>query len=60
MAIKEKLSTFFQQCVRVWHLLRKPSIEEWKAVSKISAIGLGLIGLIGFAISILMSYIYPK
>ncbi len=60
MAVKEKISSFFQQCVRVWHLLKKPSSEEFKIVSKVSAIGLGLIGLLGFAITIIMSYIYPK
>lgn len=60
MEVKEKLSSFFQQCVRVWHLLRKPTKEEFKAVSKISAIGLGLIGLLGFIITIIMNFIYPK
>ena len=60
MAIKEKLSSFFQQCVRVWHLLRKPSMEEFKNISKISAIGLGAIGLLGFLITIAMTFIYPK
>lgn len=60
MAIKEKLVTFFGQCVRVWHLLRKPSMEEFKAVSKVSAIGLGVIGALGFLVSILMTFIFPK
>ena len=35
--LKEKISSFVLQCVRVWHLLRKPSAEEWKTVSKVSA-----------------------
>jgi protein transport protein SEC61 subunit gamma-like protein len=60
MAIKEKLSSFYLQCVRVWHLLKKPTFEEWKTVSKVSAIGLGVIGLLGFLISIVMTLIYPK
>ncbi len=60
MEIKEKLSSFTAQCVRVWHLLRKPSMDEFKAVSKISAIGLGLIGVLGFAITIIMNFVYPK
>jgi len=60
MAIKEKLNSFFSQCVRVWHLLRKPTSEEFKAVAKISAIGLGLIGLLGFAITLIMNFVYPK
>jgi protein transport protein SEC61 subunit gamma-like protein len=60
MEIKEKVASFFQQCVRVWHLLRKPSSEEFKTVSKISAIGLGLIGLLGFIITLIMNFVYPK
>jgi len=55
-----KIKSFTAQSVRVWHLLRKPSNEEFKIVSKVSAIGLGLIGLIGFAITIIMSFIWPK
>ena len=60
MTIKEKLVSFFGQCVRVWHLLRKPTNDEFKAVAKISAIGLGLIGLLGFAITLIMTFVYPK
>jgi protein transport protein SEC61 subunit gamma-like protein len=55
-----KTKSFFTQCVRVWHLLRKPTLEEFKAVSKISAIGLGLIGLLGFLITLIMTFVYPK
>lgn len=60
MAIKEKISSFISQCVRVWHLLKKPSMEEFKIISKVSAIGLGIIGLLGFLISIIMNFVYPK
>ena len=59
MAIKEKLMSFLGQCGRVWHLLRKPSMEEFKAVSKVSAIGLGIIGLLGFIITLIMTFV-PK
>jgi protein transport protein SEC61 subunit gamma-like protein len=60
MAIKEKIVSFYEQCVRVWHLLRKPSNEEFKTISKISAIGLGAIGLLGFLITVIMTFVYPK
>lgn len=60
MEIKEKIGSFVAQCVRVWHLLKKPSLEEFKVVSKVSAIGLGVIGLLGFAISVIMNFVYPK
>ena len=60
MEIKTKVVSFLGQCARVWHLLRKPSSEEFKTVSKVSAIGLGIIGLLGFIITIIMTLIYPK
>ncbi|HLD98081.1 MAG TPA: protein translocase SEC61 complex subunit gamma, partial [Candidatus Nanoarchaeia archaeon] len=46
--------------VRVWHVLRKPTREEVLMVAKVSAIGILIIGLLGFIISILMSYIVPR
>lgn len=55
----EKVKSFLSQCVRVWHLLRKPSSEEFKMITKVSAIGLAVIGLIGFVISVLMAFAFP-
>jgi len=60
MEIINKFKGFITQCARVWHLLRKPSKEEFQTISKVSAIGLGLIGLLGFVITILMRFFYPK
>ncbi|MBS3099908.1 protein translocase SEC61 complex subunit gamma [Candidatus Pacearchaeota archaeon] len=48
------IRNFVKKCVRVWHVLRKPSKEEFMMVAKVSAIGIMIIGLIGFAIAILM------
>lgn len=58
--VLNKIKSFAAQSVRVWHLLRKPSSEEFKTISKVSAIGLGVVGLLGFIISIAMSFIFPK
>ncbi len=49
-----KLKSFFLQSVRVWHVLRKPTTEEFKSISKVSALGIFLIGLAGFLISIII------
>ena len=46
-----KLKSFIIQSGRVWRLLKKPSNEEFKSISKISALGILLIGAIGFVIS---------
>lgn len=51
------LKSFYKQCVRVWHLMRKPSKDEFTTIAKVSAIGLSLIGVIGFVIAMLMEFI---
>ena len=50
----EKLKSFFLQSVRVWRVLRKPSMQEFTAVSKVSSIGILGLGAIGFVISLVM------
>ena len=55
MTLKEKLKSFFAKCVRVWHVLRKPNSQEFKSIAKISALGVLVIGLIGFLISVIMT-----
>jgi len=52
----EKIKLFGSKCARVWKLLRKPSGQEFKTVAKVSALGLGLIGVIGFIISIILTF----
>ena len=52
-----KLPEFFRKCTRVWHLLKRPSKEEFNSIAKVSAIGLTLIGLMGFIIAIIMQLI---
>ena len=53
--IKEKITSFFHQCVRVWHILKKPTKDEFLMITKISALGILAIGLMGFIISVLMT-----
>ncbi len=48
---KEKAKSFYLQCTRVWHLLRKPTNEEFKTVAKVSALGILAIGAVGFVIA---------
>ena len=52
-----KLKSFTKQCSRVWRLLKKPDKTEFATISKVSAIGLGLVGVIGFVIMIVMTYL---
>ena len=50
------IKSFYVKCRRVWTVLKKPSKKEFEQVAKISAIGILLLGIIGFFISILMSF----
>lgn len=49
-----QLKSFYKKCRRVWLTLKKPTRKEFETVSKVSAIGIVILGLIGFLISIIM------
>jgi protein transport protein SEC61 subunit gamma-like protein len=51
----EKLKSFAMQCLRVWHVMKKPSMSEYKTIAKISAVGILAIGLLGFIISTIVN-----
>lgn len=44
---------FLTQCARVLRITRKPTAFEFKTIVKISAIGMAVIGLIGFVLHLL-------
>jgi protein transport protein SEC61 subunit gamma-like protein len=54
MAIGVKFKSFVLQCKRVWMILRKPSRKEFTTIAKVSAIGIVVLGLLGFLISLAM------
>lgn len=47
-----KLKSGYHQYMRVWKLLKRPTMQEFLTISKVSVIGLLVIGLLGFIISI--------
>ncbi len=53
--ISESSKSFFLKCKRVWHTLKKPTTEEFWMVTKISAVGIAIVGILGFAISIVVN-----
>jgi|TARA_B100000315_G_scaffold76645_1_gene70076 protein translocase SEC61 complex gamma subunit len=50
----QNFQSFYLKSKRVWHVLRKPTMDEFKMVTKISAIGIAIVGFLGFVISIAM------
>jgi protein transport protein SEC61 subunit gamma and related proteins len=51
----KNIKPFLLKCRRVWHTLKKPTKEEFQQTSKVSAIGILILGIIGFAISLAMN-----
>ncbi len=58
--LARKLITQYNKYLRVWRLLRKPTMTEFKTISKVTAIGLLIIGALGFVISIAMKTLIPS
>ena len=52
-----KAKTFLKQCSRVWKVTKKPTGDEFKNIAKVSAIGLAIIGVIGFIIAMIFTLI---
>lgn len=48
-----RVKRFFRECLRVIHITKKPSKEEYKNTLKITALGTAVIGAIGFIIFLL-------
>ncbi len=54
--IIESLKSFALKSKRVWMIMRKPTRKEIEMTSKISALGILVLGLFGFLIAIIISY----
>ena len=48
--------SFVIKCRRVWSALKKPSRKEFEMIAKVSAIGILILGVLGFLISIVMNF----
>lgn len=51
------LKNFLNNCVRVLRVTRRPNREEYSAASKITGLGIVLIGFIGFVIFLVFHYV---
>ena len=47
------ISQFLRQCRRVLYVSRRPDMEEYVNVAKVTGIGIIIIGVIGFIISLI-------
>ncbi len=51
-----KTKSFALKCKRVWQVLKKPTKKELEVVLKVSAVGILILGLLGFLISIVIKF----
>ncbi len=58
ISVGTRLKSFISQCTRVWYLLKKPGKEEFITIAKVSAIGLGIVGGMGFLIAVIMTFLH--
>lgn len=49
----KKLKQFYKESIRVLRVTKKPDMSEFKTVTKVTGLGMLVIGAIGFIISIL-------
>lgn len=54
---KHKIKRFYEECKRVLIVTKKPDAIEFKTVVKVSGLGIALIGLIGFVITMVKQLI---
>lgn len=53
-----RFSLFVKECVRVLKVTKKPTKEEFKTIVKVSALGMAIIGLIGFLILLIKQTLF--
>jgi len=60
MKITSWFSSQYHKYLRVWRLMKRPTMKEFTTISKVSAVGLLIIGAIGFIISVGIKLIVPS
>ena len=53
----DSISDFARRSVRVLRVSYRPRSDEYWLIAKVTGLGMALIGLIGFAITVLFAYI---
>ncbi|RAP49782.1 MAG: protein translocase SEC61 complex subunit gamma [Methanosphaera sp. SHI613] len=55
---KESINSFLKQCERVLRVSKKPDADEYKTVAKVTGLGIIIIGVVGFIVSILSQVLF--
>ena len=54
MKMIKDLKRFWKKCKRVWLVMKKPTKKEFNLTAKVTAIGIVVLGILGFIISLIM------
>ena len=54
-----RFKVFLNECARVLRVTRKPDRIEFITIVKVSALGIFLIGLVGFSLQMVKTYMFP-
>ena len=52
-----EIAELIKRCIRIFYIARKPTGSEYSKVAKVTALGMFLLGFIGFIISIVFGLI---
>jgi protein transport protein SEC61 subunit gamma and related proteins len=51
------LKRFSKECRRVMKIIQRPNKEEFLTISKVSALGMAIVGIIGFILSMIQQLV---
>ncbi len=54
-----RLKSFVGECSRVLKVTRKPDMLEFKTIVKVSGLGMAIIGIIGFVVTMFKQIFFP-
>ena len=54
-----RFKSFINESLRVLRITRKPNKEEFKTIVKVSGLGMIIIGLVGFIITMIKQILFP-
>jgi len=57
-SLLNKLKRFMIECIRVLRITRKPDMIEYKTIAKASGLGIIIIGLIGFILTMIKQLVF--
>jgi protein transport protein SEC61 subunit gamma-like protein len=55
---KTKIKAYLRECWRVLRITKKPSNVEFQTIVKVSGLGIAIIGVIGFLISMIKQILF--